>query len=109
MPYQSDAVSTIIGKLNTQYYLPAIQREFVWQPEQIIQLFDSLLRGYPISSFLFWQLKPENKDKWEVYKFVDAFKQGGTHNQLANVAGVHDLTLVLAVQQRLTARRTGLK
>jgi uncharacterized protein DUF262 len=48
MPYQSDAVSTIIGKLNTQYYLPAIQREFVWQPEQIIQLFDSLLRGYPI-------------------------------------------------------------
>src|SRR5260221_9446371 len=109
MPYQSDTISTIIGKLNRQYFLPAIQREFVWQPDQIIQLFDSLLRGYPISSFLFWQLKHENKDKWEVYKFVDAFKQGGTHNQLANVDGVHDLTLVLDGQQRLTALLIGLK
>ena len=28
------------------YVLPAIQREFVWNPEQISRLFDSLMQGY---------------------------------------------------------------
>ena len=74
MAYQSDTIATVINRLNTQYFLPAIQREFVWQPEQIIQLFDSIMRGYPISSFLFWELKPENRDKWEIYKFIENFQ-----------------------------------
>lgn len=33
------------------YVLPAIQREFVWHPEQISKLFDSLRQGYPRSAF----------------------------------------------------------
>ena len=32
---------------------PAIQREFVWKPEQIAKLFDSLMQGYPFGTFLF--------------------------------------------------------
>ena len=32
------------------------------------------MRGYPISSFLFWELKPENRDKWEIYKFIENFQ-----------------------------------
>ena len=28
------------------YVLPAIQREFVWDAEQICRLFDSLMQGY---------------------------------------------------------------
>ncbi len=32
--------------------LPAIQREFVWDDRQIVRLFDSVLRGYPIGTFL---------------------------------------------------------
>jgi hypothetical protein len=51
-----DAVNDVHSK---KYLLPAIQREFVWKPEQIIKLFDSLLRGYPIGSFLFWNLEKE--------------------------------------------------
>ena len=43
-----------------KYVLPAIQREFVWRPNQIECLFDSLMRGYPIGSFLFWIVKREN-------------------------------------------------
>jgi uncharacterized protein with ParB-like and HNH nuclease domain len=39
-----------------RFLLPAIQREFVWKPEQIIRLFDSLMREYSIGSFLFWGL-----------------------------------------------------
>jgi hypothetical protein len=55
MGYLSDRVATTVGRLNVSYFLPAIQREFVWHPEQVVRLFDSLLRGYPISSFLFWE------------------------------------------------------
>ena len=109
MAYQSDTIATIINRLNTQYFLPAIQREFVWQPEQIVQLFDSILRGYPISSFLFWELKPENRDKWEIYKFIENFQQYGTHNETANTDGVHQLMLVLDGQQRLTSLLIGLR
>ena len=83
MSYRSETIDTVINRLNRQYYLPAIQREFVWKPEQIAQLFDSILRGYPISSFLFWDLKPENRDKWQAYKFLETARHGGTHNELA--------------------------
>jgi uncharacterized protein with ParB-like and HNH nuclease domain len=109
MSYQADPIATIIRRLNVQYFLPAIQREFVWKPEQIIQLFDSIMRGYPISSFLFWELTAENKDNWEIYAFIQDFRQSGTHNILASTAGVQQLTLVLDGQQRLTSLLVGLK
>jgi len=38
--------------------LPAIQREYVWEPGQITALFDSLMRGYPIGGFLSWKVEP---------------------------------------------------
>ncbi len=109
MSYRSEPIQITVGHLNSQYFLPAIQREFVWKQEQIVQLFDSILRGYPISSFLFWELKPENRDKWEAYTFISAAKHGGTHNNLANTNGVQHLTLVLDGQQRLTSLLIGLK
>ena len=33
--------------------LPSIQRGFVWKSKQVEDLWDSILRGYPIGSFLF--------------------------------------------------------
>ena len=45
------------------YVLPAIQREFVWNTDQIVTLFDSLMRDYPISTFLFWQVKAKDVGK----------------------------------------------
>jgi len=56
--------TTPVDRMNRQYFSPAIRREIVWKLDQILQFFDSILRGYPISSFLFWELKPENRDKW---------------------------------------------
>jgi len=110
MAYQADTIANVIkNRINDRYFLPAIQREFVWQPEQITALFDSLMRRYPISSFLFWELEDSNRDKWEVYKFIENFQQKGTHNELANTDGVKQLTLVLDGQQRLTSLLIGLK
>lgn len=109
MSYRSETIATAIGRMNRQYFLPAIQREFVWKPEQIAQLFDSIMRGYPISSFLFWELNPENRDKWQVYKFLEKASHGGTHNQLAHTDGLPNLALVLDGQQRLTSLLIGLR
>jgi uncharacterized protein with ParB-like and HNH nuclease domain len=109
MSYRSETIALAIGRMNRQYFLPAIQREFVWNPEQIVQLFDSIMRGYPISSFLFWELKPENRDKWQVYEFLEKAQHGGTHNQLASTDGVTSLSLVLDGQQRLTSLMVGLR
>ena len=109
MSYRSETIALAIGRMNRQYFLPAIQREFVWNPEQIVQLFDSIMRGYPISSFLFWELKPENRDKWQVYEFLEKAQHGGTHNQLASTDGVTSLSLVLDGQQRLTSLIIGLR
>jgi uncharacterized protein with ParB-like and HNH nuclease domain len=81
----------------------------VWRPDQIVQLFDSIMRNYPISSFLFWELNPENHDKWDIYQFVQSYKQDETHNDPASADGVQQLTLVLDGQQRLTSLLIGLK
>ncbi|TFH31319.1 MAG: DUF262 domain-containing protein [Promethearchaeota archaeon] len=110
MPYQEETIKTILERLNTQYFLPSIQRSYVWKPQQVIMLFDSIMRGYPISSFLFWELTEENRDKWEVYKFCEVANSTGTsHIKLPAAVGVQNLSLVLDGQQRLTSILIGLK
>jgi hypothetical protein len=34
--------------------IPRFQRPFVWKPEDMRELFDSIQKGYPIGSLLFW-------------------------------------------------------
>jgi hypothetical protein len=49
-------LSTLIGLIDTgQLGLPELQRPFVWDRAQVRDLFDSLYRGYPAGSFLFWK------------------------------------------------------
>ncbi len=109
MGYTPDTIAATVKRLNINYLLPAIQREFVWEPAQVVKLFDSVMRGYPIGSFLFWEVEDANRDKWDVYKFLDRVREGGTHNQLANTAGIKGLTMVLDGQQRLTSLNIGLR
>lgn len=108
MSYNSATVATIIDQINRTYYLPAIQRPYVWEPDQIVALFDSLLKGYPISSFLFWELRPENRRNWVIYKFVEQFRFGEFHNEEAEPDG-REVVLVLDGQQRLTSLLIGLR
>ncbi len=39
--------------------LPQFQREFVWERSQILELWDSIVRNYPIGSILLWQSRQE--------------------------------------------------
>lgn len=102
LSYSSSTIARVIDQINRTFYLPAIQRPYVWQPDQIVALFDSLLKGYPISSFLFWEIKPERRNDWEIYKFIENFRFGELHNELAEPDG-RDVVLVLDGQQRLTS------
>jgi Protein of unknown function DUF262 len=102
--------SVVEGIDRRRYLLPAIQREFVWKPDQIEQLFDSIMRGYPIGSLLFWEVEPEHQSSYQFYEFVrDYHEKSARHNPKANLAGVHGLTAVLDGQQRLTSLYIGLK
>ncbi|GAA2209988.1 hypothetical protein GCM10009850_054470 [Nonomuraea monospora] len=38
-----------------QLRVPKFQRPFVWRPDQMLDLFDSIERGYPIGSMLLWE------------------------------------------------------
>lgn len=109
MSYRSESISTTLTKLNHAYFLQAIQREYVWRSEQIIQLFDSILRRYPIGSFRFWELDKGHKEQWDAYRFLDNGRQGGSHNVLAITDGAPAVTLILEGQQRLTSLMVGLK
>jgi hypothetical protein len=110
MEYIPIRVSDLIRQVNRDIYLPAIQREFVWDTGRIERLFDSIMADFPIGSFLYWRLEQKNKDQWPVYEFIRAFDSESPHNPAANMAGImKDITLVLDGQQRITALFIGLR
>ncbi len=39
--------------------IPGFQRQFRWEPQDIADLFDSLLKNYPIGTVLLWQTRQE--------------------------------------------------
>lgn len=95
---------------NHHYLLPAIQREFEWKHTKIEWLFDSLMRKYPISCFLFWRVEDQTKTAYKFYKFLGEFREEfKTHNKEFNTDGHPDFTAILDGQQRLTALYIGLK
>ena len=109
MEYIPIRVSDIVRQVNRDWYLPAIQRELVWETDRIERLFDSILADFPIGSFLFWKLEQKNKDEWPIYEFVRDYDQDSPHNSLASMAGIQkDITLILDGQQRITSLFIGL-
>lgn len=67
MSYKPSSLFNLIQNINKDLFLPHIQRPFVWEEEQILKLFDSLMRNYPIQTLLFWKTKDEIKAR----KFMD--------------------------------------
>jgi uncharacterized protein with ParB-like and HNH nuclease domain len=111
MSYIPKTVSEVITEyLNRTTFLPAIQRGYVWDTYAIEKLFDSIMGDFPISTFLFWKIKEENKNEWTAYDFIRDYDSEKPHNKEANLAGVNqDIFLVLDGQQRLTSLFIGLK
>ncbi|MFP6237181.1 DUF262 domain-containing protein [Helicobacter pylori] len=118
-------IKEVVDGLNVRYFLPDIQREYVWlkkaDEKKIEQLFDSILRGYPIGSFLFWKLQKEDiaksdeqdsdKLNFQLYQFITNYDERKPHNEKIRIEQIRrdDLYIVLDGQQRLTSLYIGLK
>lgn len=121
-------IREVIDQLNDSFFVPDIQRSYVWlqnpKEKRIEQLFDSLMRGYPIGSFLFWHLKTtdietDNSDcetangklNFQLYKFIENYDVRKSHNEKINVTQIksNDIHIVLDGQQRLTSLYIGLR
>jgi hypothetical protein len=110
MEYRPVRIKDVISATNKDYFLPAIQREFVWEPDQIERLFDSILGDYPIGSFLFWKVDEKNKEEWATFEFIRQFDKEHPNNPEANLKGIaRDIYLILDGQQRITSLYIGLK
>ena len=108
MSYSTCTIGTALNASNQNHFLPAIQRPFVWKQDQIVALFDSLMKGYPISAFMFWALDNETKLQVRSYKFIENYQANQLMNEPAAVAG-RNVVLVLDGQQRMTSLLIGLR
>jgi hypothetical protein len=49
---------TIFRRIRTgEYRVPPFQRDFVWEEKQILELLESVYRGFPIGSILLWRVE----------------------------------------------------
>jgi len=100
MSYKPRSLFSIISEINNNIFLPHIQRPFVWDVVQMSKLFDSLMRGYPIQTLLFWKTKEDIK----VRKFMDIIDSdidlSTLYNPQKSQNGVEKV-FVLDGQQRL--------
>lgn len=122
MGYQTTSIGSIIKDVNYSYLVPAIQREFVWETDQILDLFDSVVREYPIGSFLFWRVSGDYSRQRVKYKFIQDYVGDPIYpEELTNVTYHNQryddepeqppskVNLVLDGQQRLTSFYIGLE
>lgn len=106
MAYQTPiTIKSAIDSIRKRHYvLPSIQREFVWDTDQIETLFDSLMRDYPISTFLFWKVDKNKIKDFQFYEFLKNYHEKDCrHNRKADLSHDEDIIALLDGQQRMTS------
>ena len=91
--------------------LPSIQRDFIWTKQQVVALYDSIMLGYPISTFLFWNIEEfdfsQNTYFYQFLKEVSFNFQGKAGQITSSIIDSNILDkktiAVLDGQQRLTS------
>lgn len=111
MKSRKESIRKIVSFLNNEdedggYWLPNIQRPFVWSEGQICKLFDSIMRQYPISTLLIWKTKSDIRCR----KFIDNWADGMQLRLSQFYVSPNKLKkcLVLDGQQRLQSLMIGL-
>lgn len=104
MSYNNKSIQYILEKIDERkILLPAIQRDYVWDEDQVVCLFDSVLKGFPIGSFLFWK-----KIANIAYEFRRDYDPDQVETDPAAPKNVKNAEyLVLDGQQRLTSLYIG--
>jgi hypothetical protein len=90
---------------NGGFWLPNIQRPFVWKEEQIERLFDSIMREYPISTLLVWRTKEQIKHR----RFIDTYRSSQHLSDYFVPNNAYVKNLVLDGQQRSQSLFIGLR
>ena len=97
MSYEKATILSVMSRIqNDELVLPAIQRDFVWEPARMYSLLDSIFRDYPFSTLLFWNTKQRiqyrqfTRDWSPDYRFAFHVKEEGRKG-----------SMVLDGQQRL--------
>lgn len=112
MPYlPATTISATLQQIERkELILPAIQREYVWKPSQVVALFDSIMRGYPIGSFLSWKVEPATATQFRFYDVLKDYNElDQRHNPELDVTPDRPVTALLDGQQRLTSLNIGLR
>lgn len=111
MRYEHKSIHEVVTEIEAgKFYLPALQRKFVWDEDRITLLFDSILRGYPINTFLFWFLKKAKADDYVFYKFLDRYDERDPFNKRKDGHFTqNEIIGVLDGQQRLSSIYIGLQ
>lgn len=109
MKNQKETIRKIVTYLNNPeaqggFWLPNIQRPFVWNQEQICRLFDSILREYPISTLLIWKTNSPIRRR----KFIDNWRDDIRMSDFYVPEDDRMKCLVLDGQQRLQSLYIGL-
>ncbi|MGM8891774.1 DUF262 domain-containing protein [Psychrobacter sp. 1Y1] len=104
MAYSSLSIKQLITDINSnKYYLPAIQRKFVWGEGKICRLFNSIMQDYPIGTFLFWELTAQKANEYTFYEFLKNYHERDSKNQLVNYDFPFEIRGVLDGQQRISS------
>ena len=107
------SVKEAAEKVNSSLFLPDIQRDFRWEEERVIALFDSIWQNYPLGTIMVWKQKIEKYDTSNhyLYHFIQEAKiSDNSGERLEKPArtnpGITEkkfINSVLDGQQRLTA------
>jgi len=117
MGYEKTTISEIVEEIDSKkIFLPAIQRKYVWTESQIARLMDSIMKGYPFGTFLFWKVKKATvvNKAYSMYEFIkDYHERDRYRNPKAgqfSISSTHETILsALDGQQRLTSLYIALK
>lgn len=87
------SIRKIIDKISSgEIRIPSFQRGFVWEPEAVAFLMDSLFKGYPIGAVLLWRTKEQLVNERQLGHFT-----------LPDPVKDYPIDYVLDGQQRLTS------
>lgn len=108
--YTAKTVRDVLNMIERgKLILPSMQRNFVWEPRKICDLFDSLVSGYPIGTFLFWEVGKPEVNEFVFNRFLDRYDDSAQIQRGSKIesAILEEYLAVLDGQQRITSINIG--
>ena len=92
-----------VSPSNPRFFIPAMQRPYVWKQNNLIALFESIYQGFPIGTSLVWHTQydnPKNLGASRVFWVPKDYTENMQPSE-ARLDHGESITLILDGQQRL--------